>query len=422
MTEPTTNPGDSNDPLEALTKITTDAADLYNLRQETLWGPQCTLVQAAQQAALASESDAVARFQRSIVALDHIVAQSGAKLVEPPHDWQRLRQLALIYGGSNLPAQDSATAFSPAELLALLGDMPVGDDLAGTLAAYEHEAGYFDQAIGWLAAHGMRARPAQWTAAHWRLAGLVHDARASEDSSGDTTAKTEVACERTPIFLANDRSARVLWLVAERLPGPAGLITPHWWRLGLTPLGVQQCLLRQIHCGLQTVVRGSPRGNFQFRWWLELHPVGGGWHERISEADSVQVSAACVALALLETGATRPLLDDKVGVSATLPDGQIGELKKRPVGAVRFLPRKIESARQASLRTFLTERNAVQEGWSDERLRVQPIDTLDDAYEALQATMAVVQRFKQANTNEWRQLRIDTPTHQEFIDASQPKS
>lgn len=254
-----------------------------------------------------------------------------------------------------------------------------------------------------------------WTGAQWQLVTCVRDAL--------STGADILECERTPIFLATKQGVgRVLWLVAERLPGP-NLVTPNWWKLGLVPLGANNQLLNAIHHGFEQVlatVNKNSDDRFQLRWWLEEFPAGGGWHADIDQADSAQVAAACVARALTERDVIRPLLDPCVGVSATLPEIELqwrhtlDDLHQRIVGGVTMEQAKTSAAKAAKLLTILFETETARRVTATD-IRVQGIRTFDDAYQSLLATTTVFQNQKLSDCAKWDLGHHEKETSEEYI-------
>ncbi|MBI2479076.1 MAG: hypothetical protein HYV60_10720, partial [Planctomycetia bacterium] len=168
--------------------------------------------------------------------------------------WQRLLHLSLIYGGSDESREE--LHFDHATAIELLTEP---EDNSISAAPNPSEVSALQAAIDWLESYGWARRTSDWTAADWRLLGLVQDGLSSEGG----------LIERTPIFIANDQAGKVLWLVAERLPGPPRLITPHCWRLGLAPLGDRKQLLESIHVGFRAALGDAAETRHQIRWWLE---------------------------------------------------------------------------------------------------------------------------------------------------------
>jgi hypothetical protein len=210
-------------------------------------------------------------------------------------------------------------------------------------------------------------------------------------------------------------------LVAERLPGPP-LVTPHWWKLGQVALGNptaesawQPELQFQIHKTIQQTLQAR-NWRWQVRWWLETYPNGGGWHEAIDQAPSIQAAAACLTLALGEDSAVRPVLDGKTAVTAECASN--GEIRK-----VGFLGPKIAACQKAGIHCLVLSSDltgddlevAQQQATDVQRLVVPK---LSDVYEILQATSPKLKAAKNRAVKKWGDAFTETETEQHFIDAS----
>jgi len=368
------------DPLEALVMLCSGESQevmekLANNVAPTFYGPHSTFV-AAVKATTTSPNDA-ARWRKVLTT----VPEAVSKLENVPlRTWQRYWQLALLNLGNSQRGDEPC--FNPDAAIGLCDE---ASDKSMDCRPTEAERESLEGAIAKLEGFGWKKGPEEWTAADWRLLGFVNDGLS--DSSG--------MIERTPIFLANEQLGKVLWLVAERVPGPPRLITPHWWRLGLVPLGGNDELLEAVHFGFRAVLGAFPETRYQIRWWLEASTAGGKWHDAIAEAPSVQVAAGCLANALHERKPEwPPLLDPHAGVSASL--GGVGgtALNARPVGSVGFIPKKIQAAAGAGTLTFLLEAGCARHHSQTQTPQIQPVTTFSDAYEALLATATPLQQYK----------------------------
>ena len=252
--------------------------------------------------------------------------------------------------------------------------------------------------------------------------------------------------ERTPIFLANNKNKKgcVLYLVAERLPGPA-IVTPHWWRIGAIPL--TDDIVNELHRGFEKVLNSlEDNDRFQVRWWLERDKIG--WPSAIAHSTknakgddvpanpSVNVAAACLALALKENVALdqRPILDRFAGVSASLQDAPHGtKLLDWPIGAVGHVEQKCSDAHEAKLDAFVLSdkckhenANVLVEKKGDHTLSILGRHTLEGAYESLLLSNKKLNDAK-ANLSisrdnetpaDWFAQHICTPTEQSYVEAS----
>lgn len=282
-----------------------------------------------------------------------------------------------------------------------------------SLASYNYQENWFrksceflDQKIG--------SQVVRWSLGYWRALGFVSDFL---NGTGQPIQGSFV--ERAPILIANDSVGRVLWLVAERMPGPA-IVTPHWWKLGLVHLGDGQSpdLLVQVQSTLSSVLR-SQKESWQVRWWLETYPNGGDWHEEIDTAPSIQAAAGCLVLALADDHATRPVLDSRAVVSAQLDEHE----HLLDVGHVE---RKIDACKRAGLQCLVLSPGMVEKhkAYAEKHapeLQLLPSTKLTDTYEILQATSPQLQAAKQCHVKRRNTEFQETKTEPRFIDASEKK-
>jgi len=254
----------------------------------------------------------------------------------------------------------------------------------------------------------------RWSLGYWRALGFISDFL---NGTGQPIQGSFV--ERTPILIANDSVGRVLWLVAERMPGPA-IVTPHWWKLGLVHLGDDPApdLLVQVQSTVSSVLR-SQTESWQVRWWLETYPKGGDWHEIIDTAPSIQAAAGCLVLALADDHATRPVLDSRAVVSAQLDEHE----HLLDVGHVE---RKIDACKRAGLQCLVLSPGMVEKhkAYAEKHapeLQLLPSTKLTDTYEILQATSPQLQAAKRCHVERWNTEFQETETEQRFIEASEKK-
>ena len=298
-----------------------------------------------------------------------------------------------------------------------------------------HEDGWVDAAIQ---GTGFAKKPA--TIGDWRCLTFAF-------ADVENTGKHYV--EKTPIFLANAKGKKgyVLYLVAERLPGPA-IVTPHWWRLGAVRL--TDDLVQEFHRGFQTVLSGrSDEKRFQIRWWLE-NP-GKAWPTSIADTitdengkekranPSVNAAAACVALALGDEDVRAdqcPILDRFVGVSASLVESPASSgiaILDWSVGDVGHVEQKCSDAHDAKLDTFVLEAdcksdnaNVLREKKGDHEISILGRKTLGDVYETLKVSNSDFVEAKQRSfvsrdemsPAQWFDRHVCTATEQTFVDLS----
>lgn len=369
---------ETRDPLESLNSLSKNVVKLDKYRAATFYGPNSTFVRAMQDTkttALLQD-----RLKSVSTAVSHLELTPGERKT-----WQRLQQIAMLYvGDQKLP--DFRFDLSNADtLFAEPGDGAVPTVLESELESLKPAIAFLeDEKRGW-------NKPAdKWNVVDWRLLGFVQDwQRDSKTSNQDSV------IEQTPIFLADHQKKTVLTLSIERLPGPPRLITPHWWKLGLIPLGNNNELPRAISKAILAVLGDRPDVRFQFRWWLEPR-IENRWHDNIDKADSAEMSAAIATEALLERSpGSPPLLDPKVGISGTLEGSTGTRLRERRVGDVDRVTQKVEAAKEAGVLTFLLNEESAKQVTSD-KPSVQPVESFDDAYEASLCTCSHLQQYKQS--------------------------
>ncbi|MBL8889816.1 MAG: hypothetical protein JNL67_07535 [Planctomycetaceae bacterium] len=260
-------------------------------------------------------------------------------------------------------------------------------------------------------------RPAveRWSVAYWRTLTFVLDRL---NQSGVPPVGT--VQEETPLLFGSTKEKRIIKLVAECLPGPP-IVTPHWPRIGLVPLGRDEELSKQIQSAMQKVL-WLQKFRFQIRWWLDSYHKGRSWHdENMLEVDfgaspSIQAAAACLVLALGEKTTIRPVLDPMAAVSATCDEG-------RDIGDVGYLEAKIKACHEAGLHCLVLTQEMVQryKDFAEQHapgLQLLAATKLTDAYEILQSTSPVLKSIKQTKVHEWQKQFKPTHTDQVYIDAS----
>jgi hypothetical protein len=386
-------------PIEALEGLLCKNAvnNLKRYKKRTFFGVESTL--AAATAMAEGDIDQAKRLRALLPAL----RQAMGEVVKPEEKraWTRLWQLLLLrVGDSDKPGDLS---FDAQALLDLLHE-PDDDDLECTPTQAEEAS---------LRARGWADGSQPWRAAHSRLVGFVND---FDSPSNDRFVET------TLIFLANDQMRQILWLVAEKLDGPQGLITPHYWSLGLVPLGPNRELLQVIHRGFRQVLR-ERKAPCQLRWWLRTVPSGGGWHDQMGEAGSAEVSAVCLAMALTEPERRpEPLLDPNRGVSGTLSWDRKRKSDAQKVGGVGEREQKVRSAEAVGFPI------ALESGSIDDRdgrhPLLFPVTTVGDAYRSLLTTAEPLESWKKSEASKFIHIddlettsgkHIEVRTHRDFF-------
>jgi hypothetical protein len=243
-----------------------------------------------------------------------------------------------------------------------------------------------------------------------------------------------VVRESTNLLVAKS-IGRVLKLVAERVPGPPGMVSPGWWNLGLIPFEQDNAFVRAIHRGFGLVVEEhQTKSPWRLRWWLEQHPDSRlGWFDAVEEGDSIEAAAACLAKALFDgPDRARPLLDAKVAISVTISNPR--QINKGPsrfdelkLGRVGFPEKKIAAAELVGLTSVIfakTDDPADQDmsvHKDGHHLIVRRLSTLGEAYDELLVTSSAIYKYKQLVCEDWsgstRGKWLEFPTPMEFTNS-----
>ena len=273
----------------------------------------------------------------------------------------------------------------------------------------------------------------QWSpnsAKDWRLLTAVDQFKSKTEVQ-----RSQVSTERSSVIFAGDGTAdgTILRLHAMRQPGPH-FVTPHWWKLGAIP--ITKSIIDEINRCMSLVWRENETERFQILWWFDLFE-GKKWPTEISGVDSAGVAAYCVARSLCNKP-TEPQLDEWVAVSAKVSDDVLEYPTPAQSPAVKVgEPRtKVKEARDANLNSLFVEKEFCEESrpdWNDlvegKPLRVEPIKTLDDAYESLLLTNTKLKKAAERSLvsrdgetpADWFKNHLPTSTVAEFVEASTKK-
>lgn len=249
-----------------------------------------------------------------------------------------------------------------------------------------------------------------WTPGSW----MVWDVLSGWNKSVDP-----VAGETTPVLFAFGTQGQVMRLTVEALPGPPGLVTPDWWRLGLCAFetrdrnkAVLSSVGRVIHlAGVRSVLR--------FRW----HLAGklDAWKYPL-EGRSIEAAAAVATLAVLEQyedrkrpGATHPLavLDPHAVVTGVVetkgPDPFAWALE--PVTA-ETLPAKWQAANSVHLDVVcVPAKQPIADLARPEAARpLIPVPTVGDALEELRAVQRAFANYGKSVRDKFAYHEVSTPT------------
>ena len=240
----------------------------------------------------------------------------------------------------------------------------------------------------------------KWGPQHWAFIDTF------AETCGD---KPPTYQERTPIILADTQEAYVLHLVAELVPGPTGLISPMWWKIGLIPIRGENGLMASVHKGFKTITDAYYQKRYRIRWWLE-NPNHQFWPKDIEECPSFETSAACLALALLERTDDWPLLDDNVAASACLTDTHHKNnhvLSDFLVGKVGHVKTKVERGAVPTELSGVVFSKSHEKDFEDRDRESSPILqfvlTLAEAYDSLLITSAADKESKGKVCAKWEE-------------------
>ena len=230
----------------------------------------------------------------------------------------------------------------------------------------------------------------------------------------------------------------VLHLVVEVLPGPAGLVTPDWWPMGLvhfppTPEAKTQGLKKDALFAdfltatqqVMSVVTRRMGLQHRIRWRLEhRHGKLNPWREPVV-GRSAEAAAAIVARAVCEAidSADTPVLDPAAAITACVRgmdvDGahfgfQTTELECVDGATLKF---KLGGAQKACLRSVLLASDqgpqwrALAQKFTG--LHVEACDNLEYAYQQLRYDNPLVAAFRQHIVLRWHDRWSEEETPRE---------
>jgi hypothetical protein len=209
-----------------------------------------------------------------------------------------------------------------------------------------------------------------------------------------------VAVETTPVLFASGGQGQVMRLVVEALPGPPGLVTPNWWRLGLGAFKTgnsERCLLTAV----QRVIRlAAAEAGRRFRWHLEADQRDA-WRVGL-DGRSIEAAAAVATLAVLERLAegdattAQPILDAQAVVTAVVARKDTPEACDLPLELVskETLPAKIDAAKESGLDVIAVPATQPRNGLvKPAGVRVEPVATIGEAFDLLRAVNRALDRY-----------------------------
>jgi hypothetical protein len=240
--------------------------------------------------------------------------------------------------------------------------------------------------------------------------------------------------EATPILSvyagANGDEGSVQRLVVEQIRDRAGPIVPDFFAFGLVafPRGD---FLQAMHKAFKPATR---RG--RLRWTIE--PADHHYPQSF-EGASAEVAAACTALALTDDNRPDdgPMLDERTAVTACLgprreelTDWRLAPIPPRTeLGEVEdvTLPLKLEAAAARRLVAVLVvpdqlpqvpEHTVTLRDGTKHTVLIQPVATLAEAYDSLQATSHAVALYKAKVCDRWDKEWENADTPRKYRQAS----
>jgi hypothetical protein len=241
------------------------------------------------------------------------------------------------------------------------------------------------------------------------------------DCISEINATSHVAAtESTPVLFAG-KDGYAFRLVVELLPGPSGLVTPHWWKLGLTAFPddkPNEDFVAAIH---QVMEKAADRNrSFRVRWYLDEVNDPYAWTQPLN-GRSGQAAAACAVLAAFEKlsdkragdrakRAAIPVLDRNAAVSAEVKVDSADRLENAALGAVEpsTLPSKFDAAVRAGIELLcLTQGQPLGNAVRPKGLRLEHAATVGAALDVLRAVHRAIERFKEKTRKVWTDNWLD---------------
>jgi hypothetical protein len=396
-----------------------DASDLASHLHEVCCGAQSYLWYATRQAS-ASDSTTAESFRTMLDALEEQANWLLANDIDPSRPPRLAGMLQVIR--------------------ALLGLAPERAAFADATTAFEKSWRLPRPAFGELPAHALQQDElytkyggylAMNTVAGWLIYDVVwHWQNSQPGAPGAIGAGHLLARESIAVLTTGE----VLHLVAEVLPGPARLVTPDWWPMGLirfpSPAGpTENETFSDFLAATQRVMRAVAAQRqlpHRIRWRLEYRGEGNPWQQPIT-GRSAEAAAALVTRAVCEAAsvsAKAPLLDPTATITACVQgmdqpgadfDFSTAALKKVDDNS---LPDKLAAAQRAGLRTvFLAEDQGSQRlnelAKQFEGLSVSAWPTLEDAYDPLLYDSKYVQAYQRHIVSTWNRQWSEQETPRE---------
>ncbi len=220
-----------------------------------------------------------------------------------------------------------------------------------------------------------------------------------------------LAREETPIIVVGG-VGQVIRLVVELLPGPAGLVTPDWWPMGLMQFPQPDAgmpddfrnrfadFVASTHRVLTAVAVGKAG---RLRWRLEPRNQceSSRWLPVSLEGRSAEAAVASVGLAVYERAAypADPVLNPSVSVTARV-EGEQPNVSLRRLDSVWSLQEKCRAAGAAGLSEVVVASDPGRVILPD-GLRLTAVDTVNAAYFELQMNNVFIRNYQQLLCTEY---------------------
>jgi hypothetical protein len=353
-----------------------------------------------------------------LAALDELDGRIREKRVPPvylrdatlPGRWAGLSWLVRSYPtGRSSAAFGECLSQARAAFDRVWDDANLGADfqspsLADPATALAADRGLFANVDGYL-------RP--WTPGSW----AVWDALCPRNRTANP-----VAVETTPVLFAAGGQGLVLRLVVEALPGPPGLVTPDWWRLGLCAFDTRDPG-RRLLPAVQRVIRlaAATAAGLRFRWHLDADQRDA-WRVGL-DGRSVEAAAAVATLAVLqqyaelrqqEDGSAKPepVLDHQAVVTGVVGGGGPAVASDRPLEPVgkETLPAKLVAAGGHGLDVVGVPATQPMDGVTvPAGVRVEKLATVGEAFELLSAVSRALDRYGEYVRSQFKYHEEETP-------------
>ncbi len=261
-----------------------------------------------------------------------------------------------------------------------------------------------------------------WTPGSWMVWDILCQVNQIANPSRTHRSVKPLAVEKTNVLFGRGTGG-LMKLVLELLPGPAQLVTPNWWRLGMaaisTVVGAERYFLGAIQ---RAMTLAAPRDRaVRLRWHLEA--TDERLWEAALEGRSGEAAAASVALAAYElldemeegqdkNGLPEPILDENVAVSAAVGNNGPGGIANRPLLPVEkdTLPAKFSAAMKAGIDVVGLADGQPMDGVAiPDGLHVEFLPTVGEAFNRLRAVNRAFERYGDWVRSQFHYYEEETP-------------